>query len=317
MAAALAHKFGQCLGDFCEERFYAVLQAFALQHGFFVDRKGARLARPGKKLTWKDEFANSHDLDFVIERGGTADRIGTPMAFIEVAWRRYTKHSKNKAQEIQGAVLPVRNLHQRSAPFLGAFLVGDFTPQSLVQLRSCGFRVLYFPYSSIVAACQKVKFDVHFDATTPDSEIEATLTAWNTLSLSKRNAIWDSLCTQNAAAMQEFNIGLVAAANRQIKSVRVIPLHGSAILCKSVREAIKAVTQYQPLGGLTKPLMKYEIQLQYGNDDCVKGEFSDVKGTLEFLNQFTGGHWTPAVVNEVAENDLFYLLDEEDEAEAD
>lgn len=50
---------------------------------------------------------NAHDLDFVLERGGSDDKIGMPAAFIETAWRRYTKHYRNNAQEIQGALEPL------------------------------------------------------------------------------------------------------------------------------------------------------------------------------------------------------------------
>ena len=46
-------------------------------------------------------MGNVHDLDYVFEQGGTEATIGQPKAFIEIAWRRYTKHSRNKAQEIQ------------------------------------------------------------------------------------------------------------------------------------------------------------------------------------------------------------------------
>ena len=87
---------------------------------------------------------NSHDLDFVLERGGTPDKIGMPVAFIETAWRRYTKHSRNKAQEIQGALEPLAETYRHLAPFKGAVLAGVFTEGALTQLRSLGFTVLYF-----------------------------------------------------------------------------------------------------------------------------------------------------------------------------
>ncbi|PYU96302.1 MAG: hypothetical protein DMG25_02190, partial [Acidobacteria bacterium] len=61
-----------------------------------------------------------HDLDYVLERGGTEDTLGVPIAFIESAWRRYTKHSKNKAQEIEAAVMPIALTFARHQPFCGA-----------------------------------------------------------------------------------------------------------------------------------------------------------------------------------------------------
>ena len=104
-----------------------MLQKFCAERGFYLDRKGAREgARTGKKLSWKDRYGNSHDLDFVIEKNGTRTRTGVPVAFIETAWRRYTKHSRNKIQkEIQGAVLPIAEGYKWDQPFLGAVSSGE------------------------------------------------------------------------------------------------------------------------------------------------------------------------------------------------
>jgi hypothetical protein len=143
MAEAAGHKWGQFVGEYCESALEPLLQDFADKHGLFLDKKGPRPARSGKKLRWVDSYGNGHDLDYVLERGGTPEKSGTPVAFIESAWRRYTKHSKNKAQEIQGAVLPIAEKHRYSAPLLGCILAGDYTANSLNQLRSIGFKVLY------------------------------------------------------------------------------------------------------------------------------------------------------------------------------
>src|SRR5438309_831728 len=107
MAKSLAHKWGQLLGDLSQLALYDPLAAIAKRHGVYLDRAGARPARANqKRLRWKDCYGNFHDLDYVLERGGTDEKIGTPAAFIEVAWRKGTRHSKNKAQEIEGAVRP-------------------------------------------------------------------------------------------------------------------------------------------------------------------------------------------------------------------
>ena len=107
MAASPSHKFGQIIGDLLESAVAPLLADFAVKHGLYFDRKGSRQCRDGLKCSWIDLNKNSHDLDFVLERGGTTIKKGMPAAFIEVAWRRYTKHSRNKAQEIQGAIMPL------------------------------------------------------------------------------------------------------------------------------------------------------------------------------------------------------------------
>jgi hypothetical protein len=107
MAISPGHKFGQLIGEVLEMAIEPILSEFAKQQGLFLDKKGPRPVRDGQKVCWTDLNGNKHDLDFVLERGGTPDRFGVPVAFIEAAWRRYTKHSRNKAQEIQGAILPL------------------------------------------------------------------------------------------------------------------------------------------------------------------------------------------------------------------
>jgi hypothetical protein len=107
VAVSYAHRWGQIIGDVFQASVHVLLQEVAAEHGLYLDRQGPRKARSGKKLRWQDRYGNYHDLDYVMERGGTDDVRGLPVAFIETAWRRYTKHSKNKAQEIEGALVPL------------------------------------------------------------------------------------------------------------------------------------------------------------------------------------------------------------------
>ena len=182
MANSPSHKWGQIIGQqFLEVAMEPLLRTIAVKHNLFLDTKGVRSARTGAKICWADLYGNTHDLDFVIERGGTADRVGDPVAFIETAWRRYTKHSRNKAQEIQGAVLPLINTHQRHAPFFGAILAGEWTDGALNQLRSLGFRILHFQYADIIDAFRVVKIDAGFDEDTPDAECAKKVKKWEAL----------------------------------------------------------------------------------------------------------------------------------------
>src|SRR5438876_6339317 len=165
MAESYAHRWGQIIGDIFEQFVRDMLKSIAEKHGLYLDYKKARRARAkqgGKdlsKVTWQDSYGNKHDLDYVLELSGTEEKLGTPVAFIESAWRRYTKHSKNKAQEIEAAVRPVALTFARYQPFCGAVLAGEFTKNSLQQLRSKGFAVLHIPYGSIFAAFATLGID--------------------------------------------------------------------------------------------------------------------------------------------------------------
>lgn len=112
MALSPPHRWGQIIGqEFLEVAIEPLMRDVATVHGLFLDQKGKRSARTGRKISWVDVYGNQHDLDFVLERNGSDTSIGIPVAFIETAWRRYTKHSRNKAQEIQGAILPLVITH--------------------------------------------------------------------------------------------------------------------------------------------------------------------------------------------------------------
>lgn len=70
MAQSPAHRFGQIIGDVLEAAIRPLLEKFARDHDLYLDAGGPRSCRRGKKCSWLDLNGNSHDLDFVLERGG-------------------------------------------------------------------------------------------------------------------------------------------------------------------------------------------------------------------------------------------------------
>lgn len=292
MSEALGHKFGQTLGDYCERAIEPLLQEFADRHGLYLDKQGTRTARTGKKVKWLDNYGNSHDLDFVLERGGSAEKIGTPVAFIESAWRRYTKHSRNKAQEIQGAIMPVCDRHRYCAPFKGCFLAGEYTAGAREQLASMNFRLLHFDYPTIIEAFKTVGIDARFDEGTSDAEFTEKQSKWEKLSTAKKKALWKKLLELNAAGVKAFMEGLEVAVTRSITDVRVIPLHGTAFHCPTVQEAIDFVARYSEEQACY-PLLKYEVQIRYSNGDKVDAQFGEKAAMIEFLEHYKSRNWSP------------------------
>jgi len=291
MADAKGHKFGQTLGEWCERAIGPLLREFADRHRLFLDQQGPRPARSGRKVTWLDAYGNAHDLDYVLERGGAPDRIGTPVALIESAWRRYTKHSRNKAQEIQGAVLPVRDRFQWAAPFVGCVLAGVYTRGALEQLRSRGFHLLCFQYDDIVAAFQTVGLDVRFDVDTTDVEFARKQRGWQRLTAAQQETAANRLIARSRDAVDEFMAALTLVVTREICSVQIIPLHGTAEVLASIPEAIRFVEACRTRG--RGPLLRYEIQLRYSNGDRVDAQFAERGAAVGFLQQFEAGLWTP------------------------
>jgi hypothetical protein len=240
----------------------------------------------GKKISWTDLYGNTHDLDFVFERGGSPSAIGNPVAFIETAWRRYTKHSRNKAQEIQGAILPLATTHHRHAPFICVVLAGAFTAGALSQLRSLGFRVLHFTYDAIVAAFQPVGIDARFEEDTPDAVCAGKIKQWQALSQAKRERVAKQLLVSAQKQVDAFLRSLTDAILRQISRISVLPLHGVALERQTVENAIQSIENYKEHSTAGLPIAKYEIQVHYSNGDQGQGVFKSKTDAIDFLRSY-------------------------------
>jgi len=283
MAESPAHKFGQIIGDLLELALEPHLQKFARKHKLYLDKKGIRKARSGKKVSWTDSNGKKHDLDFVLERGGTGSKTGIPVAFIESAWRRYTKHSRNKAQEIQSAVLPLATKYKSSSPFVGVVLAGVFTEGALTQLKSLGFGVLYLPYETVVEAFSKFGINAAFDEKTTESDFRKKIDSWT--KLSNKENVAKELLKLNKKGVDEFLCSLSDSVSRFIERIIILPLHGHEKVSNNVTEAINFLKKYSEEKPKL-PLSKYEIIIKYNTGDRIEASFKDKKDSINFLESY-------------------------------
>ena len=283
MAESLSHKFGQIIGDLLELALEPHLQKFARKHKLYLDKKGVRKARSGKKVIWTDTRENKHDLDFVLERGGTENKIGVPVAFIESAWRRYTKHSRNKAQEIQSAILPLATKYKSSSPFVGVVLAGVFTNGALIQLKSLGFGVLYFPYETVVKAFSKFGINAAFDEKTAEADFRKKIDSWNMLP--NKLDVAKELLKLNKKSVDEFLSLLSDSVSRFIERIIILPLHGQESVSSNVNKAIDFLKKYSE-DKPKLPLSKYEIIIKYNTGDRIEASFKNKKDSINFLETY-------------------------------
>lgn len=283
MAESPAHKFGQLIGNLLEELIRPSLDDFATSSRLYLDyQKKPRSTRKGKKVTWEDSYGNTHDLDYVFERDGTSEKTGTPVAFIEVAWRRYTKHSRNKAQEIQGAVLPLAEKYQWSNPFLGAVLAGVFTEGSLDQLRSHGFHILYFPYDNLIAAFATVGIDIQFDESTSDETFRQCVKTIESMPPMMTQKVKEHLVAANQQELRSFMVSLEQRLARMVEKVVIIPLYGRSDEFSTIEDALRFLNQYRIREELPE-FRKYEILITFTNGDRVEGSFKEKTKVQDFL----------------------------------
>ena len=284
MAISYSHKFGQIIGDLLEVAIKPFLQYFADQHGLFLDVKGVRTLREKRqKVSWFDAEGNKHDLDFVLEKDGSQTTQGIPVAFIEAAWRRYTKHSRNKAQEIQGAILPLAARYHSSHPFKGVILAGDFTTDALTQLRSSGFTVLYFPYQTVLTAFRAFGIEAGFDEQTPEADFAERVLRF--YALTDPAAVARKMTELNQAEVNVFLAALQLSVSRQIEQVHILPLHGNSAALPTIAAAIAFVTSYTEMAA-SYAFIRYEIIVRYNTGTEINGKCQSKAEALDFLAKF-------------------------------
>ena len=294
MAESLAHRWGQIIGDVFEIFVRNVLGEVAQRHGLYLDSKRPREARGGQgKVTWQDGYGNKHDLDYVLERGGTEDAFGVPIAFIESAWRRYTKHSKNKAQEIEAAVIPIALTFSRHQPFCGAVLAGEFTGNALHQLQSKGFGVLHIPYGSILAAFRELGIDASSEdgvGGTTEEQFREKITKWE--SLRQPQATERLLAKLHALHQREiadFKARLESSLTRQVASIRLTVLRGHSVECSDVESAIAYLIEDEKSYQLREDgehREAFEVQVRFNTGARIEASFPKRAEAITFLRSF-------------------------------
>ena len=285
MANSQAHKLGQLVGKEIEAAIRDQLSAIAAEFGLYLDYYGRRPARKRRvKVRWEDEQGSTHDLDYVLEKGGTATHVGDPRAFIETAWRSYGRHSKNKAQEIQGAILPLAQKHRNDKPFLGSVIAGVFTIASVEQMRSAGFTVIHCPHETVVSAFEAAGVNVSLEDTTDEEDIKRRIEAFVRLSPDQKARVRQQIVSLNHEAFSSFFDSLRDNLGRRVQEILVRPVFGADSSFSSVEEAIGFISLHDegiPAGNF----VRYEIQVRFSNGDRIEAELGTRERAVAFLKR--------------------------------
>lgn len=288
MAQSPAHRLGQIIGEQLEASVRKPFEEIAKEFSLYLDHHHRRAVRGGRKrVAWKDRHGNTHLLDYVIEEGGSETVQGRPRAFIETAWRRYTKHSKNKVQEIQGAITPLAETYQDSHPFLGAVLAGEFTEPSLEQFGSHRFKLIYCPYQKILQAFASEGVDVSFEEDTSDEVLQQKVGSFEQLSPGQREQIAQQIRTLNSEQFDEFFRSLRGSLTRRVEYVIVLALTGTQHCFNTIQEAVHYISNHDQ-STPSSEFVKYELNVRYSNGDDIRGTFHDKDRAIEFLSLYSG-----------------------------
>ena len=282
MAESPSHKFGQMIGNLLEDMVKSILEDFCEKHDLYLDSIGyRRKVRSGRKVRWRDKYGNLHDLDFVIEKNGSKNKKGRPVAFVEVAWRRYTRHSRNKAQEIQGAVLPIVDSLHWDKPFFGAILAGEFTQDSIRQLTSSGFEVLHIPYSDIISAFESVGINAKFSDSTSDEEFLNCVESIKALDSESRENFKSFIRRKNHDLFSEFKRKILNSLNRMLDYLVILPIPEGEHRFTSFDSALSFVDNLD--ANNVSEFQKYEVIAKYSNGDLIDESLKGKEDALNFL----------------------------------
>ena len=156
IASSSGHKLGQLVGDWWEEYVVLPLLAdIAKDLDLYLDHRfRERSCREGAKIIWEDENGNKVDYDFVLELNGSDKKEGIPVGFVEVFWRRGARHSKDKARDDSGKLMPMRQTYP-TARYLGVAACGSLTGPAREYIKLRDIDLFYVPKSKIIEAYSK------------------------------------------------------------------------------------------------------------------------------------------------------------------
>jgi hypothetical protein len=169
--ASYGHKIGQVIGDWYEEYVaLRILTKVASSLNLYLDHRfNSRTVRTTSKILWYDLESNAVDYDFVLEIGGTDSQVGLPVAFFETFWRRGARHSKDKARDDSGKLVPM-SITYPTVRMMGIISAGDFSEPAKELVSSRGIDLFYISKDQIMSAWASKGKNIDYDDKASEEE---------------------------------------------------------------------------------------------------------------------------------------------------
>ena len=275
--ASAGHKLGQLIGDWFEEYFvFPLLKELSEALGLYLDSRFIHRDARGEKIQWKDFDGNYVDYDFVLEINGTNSQIGIPVAFIESFWRRGSRHSKDKARDDSGKLLPMLDTYP-SARFLGIISAGDFTNPARELVKSRGIELFYVPKEKLVKAFSDNGLIMDYPDKSPESE-KALIVKKFESQFNKKKKI--KVCNDlkrliGTATINSFTQRVKAKLSALPQEIRFILRHDShPIVFVSVSDAADFLKK--PEFKMTNPKESYVYQITFSDGSEFERSISSI-----------------------------------------
>lgn len=280
------HKFGQLIGDWFEEYFvFPLLTKVAKELQLFLDVRFLKRPIRGSKILWKDGNGNFVDYDCVLELGGDANTIGIPVAFIESFWRRGARHSKDKARDDSGKLLPMWSTYP-TARFLGIVAAGDFTSPARELVLSTGIDLFFIPKEKIIDAFTAHKLVIDYPDKAPEEEKARLVSDFDKqFTTEKKQAVAATLIDLvGAAAVGSYTDRVRARLSALPQEIRLILRHDSTPL---VFSSVSEVTDFlkTPKFSMDQPTESYLYQATYSDGTEFELEVESIEAIKELHEQ--------------------------------
>ena len=271
-ASSSGHKLGQIIGDWYEEYFaQPILQKVANELNLYLDCRFKNRNCRGEKIIFQDLDGNDVDYDFVMEIDGTDEGRGIPVAFFETFWRRGSRHSKDKARDDTGKLLPMKSTYP-TARVLGLVSAGNFTGPARELVLSRGVDLFYVEKQKIVDAW--AKHNIPIDYLDKSSEDEKSKLANNAIKAIKKDPeilsrIADTLVELiKPKAIESYSMRLIGkiGATPQSYSIQV-QSKSKPIAFESSSEVDKFLSQDEPNIDDFEKIQYYGYQVDFTDGD--------------------------------------------------
>jgi len=285
--ASSGHKLGQLVGDWFE-RYFALplIQGVAKQLNLFADNRYVERIARGEKLYWPDGDGNQVDYDFVLELGGSPERLGIPVAFFESFWRRGARHSKDKARDDTGKLLPMREFHP-TARFLGIVAAGTFTGPASELVSSRKVDLFYVPKGKVVDAFSRHGLVMDYDDRAPEPEKARLAAAFDAGLTDRVKPEVASTLTEliGHETVRSYAYRVRSALGALPQEVRFSAIHRSEpVVFRSLSDAAEFLA-HDPSFAMSNPSESFAYEITYSDGSEFSRECESIQGLKKLHGQ--------------------------------
>lgn len=287
--SSAGHKLGQLVGDWFQDYFVVpLLQDVANALGLYLDHRLSKrhISVRGDKIIWFDQDRNGVDYDFVMEIGGSTARLGIPAAFFECFWRRGARHSKDKARDDSGKLVPMRDTYP-TARFLGIVASGEFTRPARELVESRKINLFYVPKAKVVQAFASLDLVMDYnDRATEETKAEiADRFAGALTEQIKQDAAGKLRDSMGDTAIMGYIASVQAALSSAPQEFRIVEQRFSAPeVFDTVDDVSRFLAGNAPNFDFSNPQLRYCYQVTYSDGT----EFEREIKSLELLKTLHG-----------------------------